>query len=225
MSDLYDTVLEMVVTYQFLPNQRINEVHLARKLKTSRTPVREVLNRLHAQGFLQFKKGSGFSCREFSPREIQELYQLRSIIETAAIRLACENATHTEVKALETFLQQTGPEPGDRSSRELVELDQHFHEQLMQLARNDEMLKVLSNINARIRFFRWVDMDNKRGDTQIEHQQIIQALIERDADKAAGLVQTHIHRRLDEIIQAVKAGREIMNAQQTDTNHDATRSR
>ncbi len=213
MSRLYDTVLEMVVTYRFLPNQRINEVHLARKLNTSRTPVREVLNRLHAQGFLQLKKGSGFSCREFSPREIQELYQLRSIIESAAIRLACENATDAEVNQLQIFLQQTGPEPGDRSSQQLVELDQQFHEQLMVLARNEEMLKLLQNINARIRFFRWVDMDNKRSKTQVEHQQIVEALMQRDAAAAAALLEDHIHRRLDEIIHAVKAGNEIMNEQ------------
>ena len=214
MSQLYDTVLEMVVTYQFLPNQRINEVHLARRLDTSRTPIREVLNRLHAQGFLQFKKGSGFSCREFSPREIQELYQLRSIIEGAAIRLACENATVAEVDELQKFLQDTGPEPGNRGSQELVELDQHFHERIMAMARNAEMLGLLKNINARIKFFRWVDMENKRSKTQTEHQQIVQAMMDRDADTAVDLLQSHIHHRLDEIISAVKTGNAIMNEQQ-----------
>lgn len=214
MSDLYEKIHDMVVDYRFQPGQRINEVHLARELKTSRTPVREVLNRLHAQGFLQNRKGSGFSCREFTPREIQELYQLRFILETAAIRLACENATDSEVRELQQFLENTGPEPGDRSSREMVELDQHFHERIMSMARNEEMLRLLQNINARIRFFRWIDMENKRRKTQDEHLQIVQALIERDADTASLVLGDHIHRRLDEIIQAVKRGHTIMQENQ-----------
>ncbi len=208
--DLYATIKELVVTYQFRPNERINEVHLAKRLQTSRTPVREVLNRLHAEGLLQFKKGSGFSCRQFNPREIQELYQLRGIIEAAAIRLACEQATTAEVAELREFLQNTGPEPGDRTSEELVALDQHFHEQIMLLSRNHEMLQVLRNINARIRFFRWVDMADKRHNTQSEHLRIVEALEQRDADVAAELMNNHIHRRLDQITQAVKAGHDLL---------------
>ncbi|MCP5370954.1 MAG: GntR family transcriptional regulator [Hyphomicrobiales bacterium] len=203
---LYAAVKDMAIAFAFKPGERINEVELARRLGASRTPLREGLNRLVAEGFLTFERGRGFFCREFKAREIFELYQLRTVIEVAAVRLACEQAGEAEVEALADFLDRTGPESGGRSSEELVALDEHFHEGIMALTRNAEMAKVLANVNARIKFFRWIDMDTKRRQTQNEHRAILDALRARDADLAAGLVQDHIGRRLDQITAAIKEG-------------------
>ena len=78
---LYSAIRDMTIAYRIKPGERLNEVELARQLGGSRTPLREALNRLAAEGFLTFRRSQGFYCREFKPREIHELYQLRSIIE------------------------------------------------------------------------------------------------------------------------------------------------
>lgn len=201
---LYLAVKDMAILFKFKPGERINEVDLARRLGASRTPLREALNRLVAEGFLVLKQGRGFFCRDLKPREMFDLYQFRSILEVAAVRLACEQATEQEVVDLAHFLDETGPEEGGRNSEELVALDEHFHEKLMELSRNMEMIKTLKNINARIKYFRWVDMDSRREDTQHEHRTIVEALMERDADLAAHLMNLHITRRLDQITVAIK---------------------
>lgn len=201
---LYIAVKDMAILFKFRPGERINEVDLARRLGASRTPLREALNRLVAEGFLVLKQGRGFFCRDLKPREMFELYQYRSVLEVAAVRLACEQATEVEVTELVNFLDDTGPEEDDRSSEELVALDEYFHEKIMLLSRNVSMAKALENINARIKYFRWVDMDSKREETQHEHRQIVQALIARDADMAANHMERHIAKRLDQITVAVK---------------------
>jgi len=203
---LYGTVKEMAIAFEFKPGERINEVELARRLGASRTPLREALNRLVAEEFLTFERGRGFFCRELKAREIFELYQLRSVIEVAAVRLACEQANETEVDELTDFLDCTGPDSGGRSSEELVALDEFFHERIMALTRNAEMARILANINARIKFFRWIDMDTKRKATQSEHRAILEALRARDADVAARHMEDHIARRLDQITAAIKEG-------------------
>jgi len=203
---LYGTVKEMAIAFEFKPGERINEVELARRLGASRTPLREALNRLVAEEFLTFERGRGFFCRELKAREIFELYQLRSVIEVAAVRLACEQANETEVDELTDFLDRTGPDSGGRSSEELVALDEFFHERIMALTRNAEMARILANINARIKFFRWIDMDTKRKATQSEHRAILEALRARDADVAARHMEDHIARRLDQITAAIKEG-------------------
>ncbi len=201
---LYNTVKDMAIRFDFKPNERINEVELAQRLGVSRTPLRESLNRIVAEGFLVKKKGRGFFCRDLKPREMFELYQFRSVLEVAAVRLACEQATEQEVAELIRYLDETGPNEGGRSSEELVELDEYFHMKIMQLSRNVEMAKVLENINAKIRFFRWVDMDSKRESTQLEHRKIAQYLMARDADLAAQHMNTHITQRIDQITAAIK---------------------
>ncbi len=204
---LYAAVKEMAISFRFEPGQRVNEVAVAQHLGASRTPLREALNRLVAEGFLTYKRGRGFFCREFKPREIFELYQFRSVLEIAAVRLACEQATEAEVDELDRFLRDTGPEAGGRTSEELVALDEFFHERIMALTRNAEMTRVLANVNARIKFFRWIDMDTKRIETQREHGEILEALRDRDADLAGRRMGDHIAKRLDQITAAIKEGR------------------
>ncbi len=201
---LYLIVKDMAILFKFKPGERINEVELARRLGASRTPLREALNRLVAEGFLVLKQGRGFFCRDLKPREMFELYQFRAVLEVAAVRLACEQATEREVTDLSRFLDETGPEEGGRSSEELVVLDEYFHENIMALSRNMEMSGTLENINARIKYFRWVDMDSRREETQHEHREIVQALMARDADLAARHMNAHITRRLDQITVAIK---------------------
>jgi DNA-binding GntR family transcriptional regulator len=201
---LYRSVKDMAILFEFKPGERINEVGLAQRLGASRTPLREALNRLVAEGFLVLKQDRGFFCRDLKPREMFELYQFRAVLEVAAIRLACEQATEQEVADLAHFLDETGPQEGGRNSQELVALDEFFHEKIMALSRNMEMSRTLENINARIKYFRWVDMDSKREGTQQEHRAIVQALMARDADLAARRMETHITRRLEQITAAIK---------------------
>lgn len=201
---LYLAVKDMAIQFTFKPGERINEVELAQRLGASRTPLREALNRLVAEGFLEARRDRGFFCRDLKPREMFELYQYRSVLEEAAVRLACEQASDDDLSELERFLEETGPEDGGRGSAELVALDERFHHAVMALSGNAEMDRALQNINARIRFFRWVDMDSRRTETQSEHMAIVRALQARDIDLAASHMKSHIVRRLDQISAAIK---------------------
>lgn len=201
---LYLTVKEMAITFRIRPGGRLNEVELAQSLGTSRTPLREALNRLVAEGFLTFQRGRGFFCREVNPREIFELYQLRQILETAAVRLACETATQSELEALTQLLTKNERTERDLPITELVALDEQFHLALVALARNEEMTKMLHNLNAKIQFVRWIDMDDPRASTRAQHSDIVAALKARDGDLAAAKMANHIDRRLDQITGAIK---------------------
>jgi DNA-binding GntR family transcriptional regulator len=204
---VYEQLKAMAVTYAFKPGERLNEVEIARHLGVSRTPLREALNRLNTEGFLRFIPGKGFYCRELDAHEVFDLYEFRKSIEVAAIRLSVERARNEDIAALLAFLDETGPDPGERSTTELVALDEMFHERLMAMSGNAEMLRVLRNVNARIRFVRWIDMD--RGDrrlTQTEHRLVLTNLGARDEAVCATVLQKHIDRRLDQITSAIKEG-------------------
>jgi DNA-binding GntR family transcriptional regulator len=203
---LYEAVKAMAVDFAIEPGERLNEVALAEQLGASRTPLREALNRLVAEGFLTFQRGRGFFCREFKAREIYELYQLRQILETAAVRLACDAATESELDEIAQYLHDTGPDDGGRTGAEMVQLDEAFHNAIMALTRNEEMAKMLVHLNAKLKYFRWIDMGARRATTQGEHMAIVDALKQRNADLAARLMAAHIERRLDQITAAISQG-------------------
>ena len=205
VESLYHLIKEKVVSFQIKPGDRINEVELAKNLKASRTPLREALNRLVAEEIIAFYPGRGFFCKELNPRIAVELYQLRSVLEVAAIRLACDQATEQELDELTTFLTESRQDVDNKSMGEMIELDEEFHFRLMALSRNSEMARVLANVNDRIRFFRYVYVEERRNLTpqKDEHFHILEALKSRNSDLAAEHVRNHISKRQDQITAAM----------------------
>jgi DNA-binding GntR family transcriptional regulator len=204
---VYEQLKAMAVSFEFKPGARLNEGEIASLLGVSRTPLREALNRLNTEGFLRFMPGRGFFCRELDAQEIFDLYELRKSIEVAAVCLAIRRARDPDIDSLLTFLRDTGPDPGERTAIELVQLDEIFHERLLSMAHNAEMLRVLRNVNARIRFVRWIDMDRgNRAKTQAEHRAVLLGVKARDETKCVPVLTKHIDRRLDQITSAIKEG-------------------
>lgn len=203
---VYEQIKDMAVRYELKPGERVNEGEVAKMLGVSRTPLREALNRLKIEGFLRFSSGRGFYSRDLDVREVLALYELRKTVETGSLKLAMERASDDDIDALLHFLDETGPDPGECTAIQQVELDEHFHEGLMAMSANLEMLRVLRNVNDRIRFVRWIDMDRiNRSHTQIEHRNILLALKQRD-ERCVAMLECHIDRRHDQISSAIKEG-------------------
>jgi DNA-binding GntR family transcriptional regulator len=204
---VYDAVKSMAITYGIRPGERINEVDLAKQLNVSRTPLREALNRLVTEGFLTTQLNKGFFARRLDPNEVFNLYEFRSAVESAAVSIACERATKQELQAIEKFVLASKDKKDDVLAISLLKLDEEFHEHLARATHNDEFVRTIRGINARIHFVRWIDMQSgRRVHTQNEHLQIVQALEKRDVDSAARLMRDHISRRLDQIVEVIRAG-------------------
>lgn len=204
---VYGELRSMAIRFEFKPGERLHEGDLAKRLGVSRTPLREALHRLNIEGFLRITPGRGFFCRELDAQEIFDLYELRKSLEVAAVRLSAERASDADIDALYNSLDEAGQIAADSAETERVVLDERFHERLMMLSGNAEMLHVLRNVNARIRFVRRTDMTlANRMSTQQEHRLVLDRLRERDADGAAAILTQHIDRRIDRINAAIKEG-------------------
>jgi DNA-binding GntR family transcriptional regulator len=207
VDQVHHAIRKMAITYQLKPGERVNEVELSRQLGVSRTPLREALNRLNTEGLLTFAPGKGFFCRHLDPKEVFDLYEVRKVLETSAIHLSVQRARTEQIDALDRFLRETGQEANDRTAEELVGFDEYFHEHLIAMSGNDEMLRMLKNLNSRIQFVRWIDIDSrKRSETQAEHRAVLSALRKRDEATCTSILEAHIDRRLDQITSVIKRG-------------------
>lgn len=203
---IYDRIKTMAMTFAIRPGERVNEVELARALNVSRTPLREALNRLMVEGFLTRAPNKGFIGRPLDAKQVFDLYELRGVLESGMARIACERATDAELNELEAFVKRAA-RAGEGDTARLLALDEEFHERIAAASRNLEMLKALRAVNARIHYFRWIDMQNgRRRYTQQEHLRIVKALKARDADTASRLVHEHIAHRLDQIVDVIRVG-------------------
>lgn len=207
LADLYDAAKAMAVRFDFKPGQRINEVDLARRLNVSRTPLREVLNQLMVEGFLTRSVNRGFVGRPLDAKQIHSLYEFRSVLECGIVKAACERATDTQLDDLLTLVQESRDTPDDIEATRLLALDEAFHVELARLSGNEEFVRSLEGVNARIHFVRWIDMrDGRRAHTQAEHLRIVEALRQRDESALQALMASHIARRLDQITDVIRTG-------------------
>lgn len=210
----YFKLRKKAIDFEFKPGERLNETALTGALKVSRTPLREALNRLVAEGFLTFDSGRGFFCRPLSPEKVLELYQLRSALETEALRLTIDTAEDAEIDAVLEYLgdvEKTYSECTDLN--ELLRMDEEFHIKLAALAGNDELVRILANANERIRYVRIINLrllrDRKKSDgedstSMSQHRVILEAVKARNLDAAVAALRKHIERRSEQTIELVQ---------------------
>ena len=200
-----DQVRTMATDFAIKPDERINEGALASTLGVSRTPLREALNRLVAEGFITFQTGRGFFNRSLQPEKVLELYELRQAIECEALRRAIDRASDDGIAELREFLVATEPSySAGASAKVLVDLDEQFHMRLAELSRNSELVRMLRNVSERIRYVRWIVMTERQGRTHSEHIRILDALAARDTDAAVEAMRGHIEQHSEEATAAVR---------------------
>ena len=130
---------------EFEPGQRLTELQLAERLGMSRTPVREALNRLAADGLLQATPQCGVTVPELRLDEIAELYRVREAIESQAARLAAERVTGEELRSLHALCDRMNDLPADDPFAYMTTartLDAIFHRTLIELSGCRALIKL-----------------------------------------------------------------------------------
>lgn len=207
----YRNLKEMVASFDFKPDERLNESAISVQLSISRTPLREALNRLTAEGFLTFRRGQGFHCRALNPAEMMDLYEARAAIEAETARLAARRAKPEDIARLHTDLEQSKDRyTSGVSPVELIRLDEDFHRRIALMSRNAELVRLLDNAVARLRYIRVIDLqllserDGAPSITTKPHARILDAVTAGDEDGAAREMRSHISRRLEEVTANVR---------------------
>lgn len=204
---VYQHIRNGIVTGALEENESIGQDSVARMFDISKVPVREALKRLEAEGLVSFQKNKGAIVTSISEPELADIFEVRAILESNAIRLAVSNmSTATIEKAIrhcEAFSQET-------DVARWAELNWAFHLCLYKDANNDFLISQIQAINDRIERYLRIQLSLSHGQPTAdqEHREILQACINGEAGRAAELVRQHIvgaHSSLkQEISQAPK---------------------
>lgn len=202
---IYEQVRKMAANFEFKPAERINESELSKKLGASRTPLREAMNRLTAEGLLAFEAGRGFFCQSLNPQLVIHLYELREALEADAVRLAVERAADAQLNSINQYLNDIAPRYVDGTpAREIVKLDEEFHLMIANLAGNPELLSMIELTYERIRYVRWIAMREKIHITHAAHMHIYEAIAARDPEAAVKRMRSHIRTSNEEATDTVE---------------------
>ena len=210
----YSQVRAAIVEQRYPPGTRLVEQRIAEELGLSRTPVREALRRLEAEGLVVSERNRGAMVRPLSPTEVVDLYGLRIRLESYAVEVATERASETELgelmAAADAFSEVR--HTIDISSLEGVRLlhgaNGRFHNSMIAAARHRRLATMLArtvDIPLVFQAFRaFGPGEIQRSDTF--HHLIVEAMCRRDAQRAAALMAEHIAQGRDAILDTIAVG-------------------
>ena len=193
---VYERVKGDLFGFRLLPGDRFTESDIATRTGASRTPVREALFRLQAEGYLEVHFRNGWQVRPLDFVQLDEFYDLRIVLEQTAVRrleLLEPASLQSLLEPLETAWQGKRPRhPVD--ARTIADADELFHCALVAGGGNREMARVHMEVSEKVRIIRRLDFTKaaRVEATFEEHSAILKAIRKRRGEEAARLLGAHI---------------------------------
>jgi DNA-binding GntR family transcriptional regulator len=189
---VYSTLREQIASHELAPGARLHETELAASLAVSRTPVREALRMLLAEGLVDQLPTGGMVVAPLDPEDMRELYVVRSALEGVVAREAAQRRTDDDLAELDGLIEQMGlllEYPA-----EVLRLGQRFHGRLLEISGNrrcDQLLRQLRGHLARYQTIT-ASVDPRRHEAFAEHRAILDAVRAGDDGAAEALMRAHI---------------------------------
>ncbi|MEM1342369.1 MAG: GntR family transcriptional regulator [Pseudomonadota bacterium] len=192
----YRSLLSAIQRGDYAPGDRLRETEIADRLSLSRTPIREALRRLEADGIVEHKARIGAVIRALSYPEVVELYEMRLVLERTAAELAARHAVPAEIDTLDALNAEIGQCLSD--SAQAAAINQQFHLSLYRAGRNRFLIEATRAMsNALMLLGPTTIADEARIDVVCrQHQDIIDAVRSRDEEQAGAAAEAHLETSL-----------------------------
>jgi DNA-binding GntR family transcriptional regulator len=176
---------------RYRAGQRLREADLAMKLKVSRTPVREAISRLSADGLVEVSPSRGMRVVQVDRQQLRELYSLREALEGAAARLAAQHASLPELDSMEELLLACWAET---EPAEIARINRRAHEAIHDAAHNRYLSSALNQLSDSMALLPGTtyELPGRPDSAHNEHLAIFKAIKARQPDKAEKLMRHHI---------------------------------
>jgi DNA-binding GntR family transcriptional regulator len=201
---VYNDIVRLISSGHYPPGTRLDESQIADELGVSRTPLREAISKLVKDGLVEHRPYKGNFVRQFTAREVFDLYEVRKGLESMAVRLAIPHLTASSIAELRTILGEIGTalEASDLEAYGFA--DKRFHDAIAQLSGNQTLISLLAHLSGQVQLIR--TMANQDPSiveiTAMERPGIVDAMAAGDVESASQLMEEHI-----ELVQRSTASR------------------
>lgn len=201
---VFETIREAIISGDLRPGERLMEVQLAEEMGVSRTPVREAIRKLELEGFVVMIPRKGAYVAGISMKDIADVFEIRTALESLAAGLAAERITEDELEELERSLVSVSESTESNNLQALVDTDADFHDIIYKASRNERLVQIINNLKEQIQRFRTTSLAHpgRMRKALEEHKQIVEALSERNIALAQTLAQEHIENAENSMLEA-----------------------
>ena len=205
----YAALRDEILEWQLAPGTVLGEVEQAARLGVSRTPLREALARLSADGLVEALAGRGLVVTAASVESVVELFEVREALEAKAAALAATRRDPAVFERLRDEFLTSATLLADPTRHGYYDLVRRFDEAMDEAVGNGYLVSTLASLRTHIARIRRLAHDNpeRLAAAAAEHLLIVDAIIAGDADLARSATVVHLHRSLGNILDTAESGR------------------
>lgn len=211
----YDSLRRAIVRGELAPGSRLVETRIAEALRMSRTPVREAIHKLEREGLLSRHPQGGFYVVGFSREDIEEIFGIRSVLESYAARLAAEQTKERDLVPLEEAIEEFQRHMDRGESSALPAINTRFHDLLYAMSGSPRLIKMINDIRDPIYRFRTMilKIHNMAVASNEDHRVMVDLIRRGDGEAVETLVKAHILRGRDVVLRELEPAVEKISTQ------------
>lgn len=196
---VYRRIRRSIIRGEFPFASSLSETELARKLAVSKTPVREALRRLGQEGLIVATPHKGAVVASLTLEDLEEIYLMRSRLESLAARFAAERQIPEDAKALAAVVEELEVRTSAADTEAIRQLNIRLHQLIWQASHTTRLTQVLMNLQDYVEMSRSALLWQPRGAEVLleEHVSIVRAVLDRDPERAEQMVVRHIAHLLE----------------------------
>ena len=203
---IYQAIKAGVLAGALRPGEETTEIKLVSELGVSRTPIREALQRLEAEGWIERVPGKASVVTTISEKDVRDLYLMRSALESLAVDLSTTNLTDDALKEIHSIIEEMEFHSTRNNVQAVAAKNKKFHWHLVRLSDSRQILSALKSIYEQIDRIRESTLlvPGRLKETLEQHRSIYRALEKRDHKHAAELVQQHILKACELLLETIR---------------------
>lgn len=191
---VFQTLRQAILRGELEPGERLMEMHLADRLGVSRTPIREAIRKLELEGLVVMIPRRGAIVASITEKDLRDVLEVRRTLEIMAAQLACERIRPEQLEELERAGNDFQKLKDTDDYTSLAEADVRFHDIIYGAAGNQRLITILNNLREQMYRYRLEYLKDTGSHERLnnEHQQICEAIRERDKERVSELLGEHI---------------------------------
>lgn len=202
---VFNTLRQGILTGELKPGERLMEIHLAKRLGVSRTPIREAIRMLELEGLVTMIPRRGAEVSRISGQDLQDVLEVRKVLDSLSTRLASERITEEGKKELEKAAAEFVEVVKNGDSTSIADADVRFHDVILQASGNKRLIQMVNNLAERIYRYRLECIKDKSNHSKLidEHALIMKYVVAGDADKACEYAEMHIDNQEKNVLSQI----------------------
>jgi len=188
---ILETIREAILKGDLKPGEKVAEPELAEQFGISRTPIREAFRQLESEGYLTVVPRKGAVVAALSERDVQEFYEVKSILEGYAAELAAKNLSDKELAKLESINERLKQLANDGDVKSFYKIHNEFHEMFLKAANNTKLYELIKQLGMKFSRMRMASLsvDGRMAISVAEHDKLLDAFRQHDGKTAEALVK------------------------------------